>query len=211
MAAFNIVAMLVMVVNDKRTDIAILRTFGASPRAIMQAFITQGLAIGWLGVGAGVVARACCWRSTSARIVPVLERLLHFQFLDCAGLLHHQHSVRGAPARRRLDQRRGLDADAAVDDLSGAARRAHAAGRRAALRVDPAWPTNGCSARATCARRAGRGFLSFISVVSVLGLAIGVAVLIVVLSVMNGFERELKTRILSVTSHATLTGPERQR
>jgi lipoprotein-releasing system permease protein len=52
----------------------------------------------------------------------------------------------------------------------------------------------------------GRGFLSFISVVSALGLAVGVAVLIVVLSVMNGFERELKTRILSVTSHATLTG-----
>jgi lipoprotein-releasing system permease protein len=52
----------------------------------------------------------------------------------------------------------------------------------------------------------GRGFLSFIAVVSALGLAIGVAVLIVVLSVMNGFERELKLRILSVTSHATLTG-----
>lgn len=54
----------------------------------------------------------------------------------------------------------------------------------------------------------GRGFLSFLSVVSVLGLAVGVAVLIVVLSVMNGFERELKTRILSVTSHATLMGLE---
>jgi len=51
-----------------------------------------------------------------------------------------------------------------------------------------------------------RGFLSFISVVSMLGLALGVAVLIVVLSVMNGFERELRTRILSVTSHATLMG-----
>ena len=51
-----------------------------------------------------------------------------------------------------------------------------------------------------------RGFLSFISSVSVLGLALGVAVLIVVLSVMNGFERELRTRILSVTSHATLMG-----
>lgn len=55
--------------------------------------------------------------------------------------------------------------------------------------------------------RAGRrGFLSFISLVSVLGLAVGVAVLIVVLSVMNGFERELQNRILSVTSHATLMG-----
>ncbi len=38
-----------------------------------------------------------------------------------------------------------------------------------------------------------------------LGVAIGVAVLIVVLSVMNGFERELRSRILSVTSHATVT------
>ncbi|HWW20874.1 MAG TPA: lipoprotein-releasing ABC transporter permease subunit [Steroidobacteraceae bacterium] len=54
----------------------------------------------------------------------------------------------------------------------------------------------------------GRGFLSFITVVSASGLAIGVAVLIVVLSVMNGFGRELRTRILSVTSHATLTGLE---
>ena len=51
-----------------------------------------------------------------------------------------------------------------------------------------------------------RGFLSFISVVSMLGLALGVAVLIVVLSVMNGFERELRNRILSVTAHATLVG-----
>ncbi|HLQ13321.1 MAG TPA: lipoprotein-releasing ABC transporter permease subunit [Steroidobacteraceae bacterium] len=51
-----------------------------------------------------------------------------------------------------------------------------------------------------------RGFLSFISIVSILGVALGVAVLIVVLSVMNGFERELRSRILSVTSHATLMG-----
>ena len=51
-----------------------------------------------------------------------------------------------------------------------------------------------------------RGFLSFISVVSMLGLALGVAVLIVVLSVMNGFERELRSRILSVSAHATLMG-----
>lgn len=49
-------------------------------------------------------------------------------------------------------------------------------------------------------------FLSLISVVSMAGLAVGVAVLIVVLSVMNGFERELRSRMLSVTSHATLLG-----
>jgi lipoprotein-releasing system permease protein len=80
-AAFNIVAMLVMVVNDKRTDIAILRTFGTSPRAITQTFITQGLAIGWFGVAAGVALGVLLARNVST-IVPVLERLLHFQFLD---------------------------------------------------------------------------------------------------------------------------------
>jgi lipoprotein-releasing system permease protein len=53
-AAFNIVAMLVMVVSDKRTDIAILRTLGASPRAVAGVFLAQGLVIGWLGVAAGV-------------------------------------------------------------------------------------------------------------------------------------------------------------
>jgi lipoprotein-releasing system permease protein len=53
-----------------------------------------------------------------------------------------------------------------------------------------------------------RGFVSFVAVISVAGLMLGVAVLIVVLSVMNGFERELRARILSVTSHATLMGLE---
>ncbi len=51
-----------------------------------------------------------------------------------------------------------------------------------------------------------QGFISFVALMSVFGLMLGVAVLIVVLSVMNGFERELRTRILSVTGHATVTG-----
>ncbi len=56
--------------------------------------------------------------------------------------------------------------------------------------------------------RSGRGnrFISFISVISMIGVAIGVAVLIVVLSVMNGFEQELRGRILSLTAHATISG-----
>ena len=54
-------------------------------------------------------------------------------------------------------------------------------------------------------RSVGNRFLSFISLISMVGVAIGVAVLIVVLSVMNGFERELRTRILSLSSHATIT------
>jgi ABC-type lipoprotein release transport system permease subunit len=49
-----------------------------------------------------------------------------------------------------------------------------------------------------------RGFVSFVALMSACGLMLGVATLIVVLSVMNGFERELRTRILAVTSHATL-------
>jgi lipoprotein-releasing system permease protein len=80
-AAFNIVAMLVMVVNDKRTDIAILRTFGASPADIMQTFITQGVAIGWLGVAAGLALGLLLALHVST-IVPVLERVFHFQFLS---------------------------------------------------------------------------------------------------------------------------------
>jgi lipoprotein-releasing system permease protein len=49
-------------------------------------------------------------------------------------------------------------------------------------------------------------FVSFISAISILGVAVGVAVLIVVLSVMNGFESELRTRILSLAAHASLEG-----
>jgi len=51
----------------------------------------------------------------------------------------------------------------------------------------------------------GNRFVSFISMISMAGIALGVAVLIVVLSVMNGFEDELRNRILSMTSHATIT------
>src|SRR5881628_1021301 len=51
-------------------------------------------------------------------------------------------------------------------------------------------------------------FISFISMVSMLGIAVGVMALIVVLSVMNGFERELRTRILGMASHATISACE---
>jgi lipoprotein-releasing system permease protein len=80
-AAFNIVAMLVMVVTDKRTDIAILRTFGASPRRVMGVFITQGLVIGWLGVLLGVAFGVVLALNVEA-IVPVLERTFRFQIMD---------------------------------------------------------------------------------------------------------------------------------
>ena len=80
-AAFNIVAMLVMVVTDKRTDIAILRTFGAAPRRVMGIFLTQGLLIGWLGVALGVVLGLALALNVDT-IVPFLEHTLHFQIMD---------------------------------------------------------------------------------------------------------------------------------
>jgi len=80
-AAFNIVAMLVMVVTDKRTDIAIMRTFGAAPARVMGIFITQGLVIGWLGVALGVGLGLELAQHVET-IVPFLERTFRFQILD---------------------------------------------------------------------------------------------------------------------------------
>ncbi len=80
-AAFNTVAMLVMVVNDKRTDIAILRTLGASPASVLKVFMTQGIAIGWFGVAGGLILGIVLALNVDT-IVPALERLFHFQFLD---------------------------------------------------------------------------------------------------------------------------------
>lgn len=54
-AAFNVVSILTMMVNDKRSDIAVLRTMGASPRSIMLIFLTQGAAIGLAGVVLGAL------------------------------------------------------------------------------------------------------------------------------------------------------------
>lgn len=80
-AAFNIVAMLVMVVTDKRTDIAILRTFGAGPGRVAAVFLTQGLVIGWSGVIAGV-GLGCALAVNVGRIVPALERTLGIHIMD---------------------------------------------------------------------------------------------------------------------------------
>jgi len=80
-AAFNIVAMLVMVVTDKRTDIAILRTFGASPRKVMGVFLTQGLVIGWLGVAVGLILGLLIAFNVGT-IEPFLEHTFGFQIFD---------------------------------------------------------------------------------------------------------------------------------
>lgn len=80
-AAFNIVSTLVMVVTDKHADIAILRTIGATPRSIMGIFIVQGLAIGVIGILAGVVLGVLL-ALTISNIIDGVESLFGIQFLD---------------------------------------------------------------------------------------------------------------------------------
>lgn len=79
-AAFNIVATLVMVVTDKRGSIAILRTLGFGRADIVRIFAVQGVVIGWIGVVGGVVAGVALARNVDT-VAPWLERLLGFQFM----------------------------------------------------------------------------------------------------------------------------------
>jgi lipoprotein-releasing system permease protein len=80
-AAFNIVASLVMVVAEKRSDIAILRTMGLSRAGVIGAFIVQGTIIGWIGTLAGV-GLGVLLAMYAGDITPVLERLFGFQIFD---------------------------------------------------------------------------------------------------------------------------------
>lgn len=79
-AAFNIVSTLVMAVTDKRADIAIMRTFGASPRSIMQIFIVQGSLIGTIGTLVGGLLGILIALNIDV-IVPFIEKLFNVQFL----------------------------------------------------------------------------------------------------------------------------------
>jgi lipoprotein-releasing system permease protein len=80
-AAFNIVSTMVMVVKSKRRDIAILRTFGSSPRSILTVFVVQGSLIGLLGIGAGVLLGVLVAMNLQD-LVHGLEKIVGFQFLD---------------------------------------------------------------------------------------------------------------------------------
>ncbi len=80
-AAFNIVSTLVMAVTDKQADIAILRTLGASPQSIMQIFMVQGMLIGLIGMGLGVLGGVLLALNIGT-IVPFIEHLFGVQFLS---------------------------------------------------------------------------------------------------------------------------------
>jgi len=79
-AAFNLVSTLVMTVTDKRADIAILRTLGASPRSIMGIFIVQGATAGIIGTFSGVLLGLLVAFNIDV-IVPAIERVLGVAFL----------------------------------------------------------------------------------------------------------------------------------
>ncbi|MGQ0587410.1 MAG: lipoprotein-releasing ABC transporter permease subunit [Gammaproteobacteria bacterium] len=80
-AAFNIVSTLVMAVQDKQADIAILRTLGSSPRSILAIFMVQGSLIGVIGTLLGVVLGVLLALNVEA-LVPLLERLTGNEFLS---------------------------------------------------------------------------------------------------------------------------------
>jgi lipoprotein-releasing system permease protein len=80
-AAFNIVSTMVMVVTEKQSDIAILRTLGASSASIMLIFIVQGATIGALGLLIGVLAGVALSLNVEA-IVGAIEKAFGFHFID---------------------------------------------------------------------------------------------------------------------------------
>ncbi len=79
-AAFNLVSTLVMTVTDKRADIAILRTLGASPQSIMGVFMVQGAMVGVIGTFSGLLLGLGIALNIDV-IVPALEQLFHASFL----------------------------------------------------------------------------------------------------------------------------------
>jgi lipoprotein-releasing system permease protein len=80
-AAFNIVSTMVMVVKTKRRDIAILRTFGSSPKSVLSIFVVQGSLIGLLGIAGGVLLGVIVSINLQD-LVHGLEHVLGFKFLD---------------------------------------------------------------------------------------------------------------------------------
>ena len=208
-AAFYLVAMLAMVVTDKRTDIAILRTLGASPRRVMAVFLIQGSVIGWFGVALGVLLGTVIGHN-AGDVAAFLERLFRFEIFDSDGLRGHAPAVGAAPRADPVDRRHRHADHAARDYLPGVARRAHSAGRRAAVRIAwralrmalrmddrrplpalrriaaascPSWPPCRCwgwRSASPCSSWCCR--------------------------CSTASRRELRSRMLAVTSHATITG-----
>jgi lipoprotein-releasing system permease protein len=77
-AAFNIVSSLVMLVSEKKTDIAILRTVGLSPGSVVKTFMIQGSVLGWAGTILGIATGVALAKNLNT-VVPALESFFGFE------------------------------------------------------------------------------------------------------------------------------------
>jgi len=79
-AAFNLVSMLVMLVTDKQSDIAILRTLGMTPGTVMGVFMVQGIIVGVVGIGLGVIGGMLLAENVS-EVMNAVESVFGFQLM----------------------------------------------------------------------------------------------------------------------------------
>ena len=136
-AVFNIVATLVMVVSDKRTDIAILRTLGMSPREVLAVFMTQGALIGWIGTALGVVLGVALALNVDV-VVPFIEHVFRVHIMDDPDVYY----IAGLPSEMHAGDvvriaGRGAAAHVLRDDLPGAQGREDSTRRSTAIRIIP--------------------------------------------------------------------------
>ena len=192
-AAFNIVASLMMVVIDKRKDIAILRTYGLEPKRVARIFLVQGAMIGFLGTVGGIALGLVCAFNLGV-IVPWLETTFHFKIMpgdvyyvtEIPSEVHWFDVVSIPPSRsssrcsRRSIPRAAQPASRLPTLFAMTSRRT----RTLVMKQ----PYELSIAVRYLRARSSHSFISFISAVSMIGIGLAVAVLIVVLSVMNGFE-----------------------
>ena len=126
-AAINLVATLVMIVKEKQTDIAILRTIGAAPNNVLRIFLVQGALIGLVGTFAG----ACLGWVLALNVTedhPRDRKCFRHKVPGCECVSHERSAFRSAPRRRIAGVGRGAGAVGAGDYLPRVARGAHAAG-----------------------------------------------------------------------------------
>ncbi len=198
-AAFNIVSSLVMLVRTKTADIAILRTMGASRAAIMRIFLLDGLAIGGAGTVLGVVLGLAF-----ARNIEAIRQWLQRPSISCCST---RRSTCWPNCRRRSNGARSRASRPWRWSSLFWPRCIPRRARRASIR------SRGCavSERAPTverwlawrylATRQREGFVSFIAMFSLIGVALGVGTLIAVLSVMGGFREQLLGRIIGMNGH----------
>ena len=204
-----------MVVTDKTNDIAILRTLGMGPNGVVRVFFVQGAMIGWAGVLRSASVLGIVARNQRAGHRSIRSRHL-LRLPGDAGRCLLRHPVSRPSSNGRTFRTIAISAFVltSLGDTLYPARRAAlvnpAIGIAIRVSIDGAALRNLDWQSLQCVRAASNSFVSLISAISMLGIAIAVSVLIIVLSVVNGFERELKDRLLAMTAHASIEGVEGQ-